>query len=185
MTKHYDILITTTSTAPRNEPGAVFNEICVAAGRVRDARDNGSTSLAVAHAVAVGDVRRAASDSARDDSDSATSDALRRLVRESLHVLGAEVLRDLRAAVLAGRCRRWLRELSHDARCAGELERAIAASAIASAGESVLYDAMAIRAGVAFTWQLDPDEIVRTQRCCAHNVFCCLACPDEPIGLRP
>jgi hypothetical protein len=50
------------------------------------------------------------------------------------------------------------------------------------AGERALSRAMTVRAGYEFMWHQDPDEIIRTQRCSSHNVFCCLACPDEPTA---
>ena len=127
------------------------------------------------------EVQDAALNAAPDDSDSAICNARRRIVREALHVLGPEALRDLRAAVLDGdRWREWLHELKYNAIQNDEIERAIAAQAIWLAGEQAISSAMTVRSGRGFMWHLDCDEIIRTQRCSSHNVFCCPACPDEP-----
>jgi hypothetical protein len=130
---------------------------------------------------AVRDVQGAARNAVEGDTKGGTCDARRRIVREALHVLGPDALRDLRVAVLdGGRWREWLHELSFEAMQDDELERAIAADAISSAGEKALSRAMTVRAGFRFMWHLDPDEIIRTQHCSSHNVFCCPQCPDEP-----
>ena len=171
--------------AAAGRSGVAFLEIYAGAGRVRDARDAGMSSLAAVIAVAVGDVRRAALHEASDDSDGVTNDVLRRMVREALNVLDEEAMPGLRAAALAGRWHRWLRELSHDAACDHEFARAIAANVIVSAGEPALYDAMAGRTGGAFTWQLAADDIIRAQHCARHNEYCCLSCPDDPAAPIP
>jgi hypothetical protein len=165
--------------------GVAFLEIYAGACRVRDAVDADTSSQAAAIVVAVGEVRRATLHEASDDSDGVTNDALRRMVREALNVLDEEVLPGLRAAVLAARWRRWLRELHHDATCHDEIARAIAANVIVSAGEPALYDAMAVRTGGAFTWQLAADDIILAQRCARHNEYCCLSCPDDPAAPIP
>lgn len=121
-------------------------------------------------------------DSPTDHSNGASYDPRRRMVRESLHVLGANELRNLRRTVLSGHRRTWLHELSYNAMQRGELKRAIAAEALSSAGEKALSRAMVVRAGFGFMWHSDPDEIIRTQHCSSHNVFCCPACPDEPTA---
>jgi hypothetical protein len=121
-------------------------------------------------------------DAPTDHSNGASYDARRRMVRESLHVLGADELRSVRRAVLSGHRCTWLQELSFNAMQRGELKRAIAAEALLSAGEKALSRAMVVRAGFGFMWHSDPDEIIRTQRCSSHNVFCCPACPDEPTA---
>lgn len=163
-------------------PGTACLAIYAAAGRVRDARDAETSSLAVAHAIAVGDVRRAVLDEMPDASDGAKAAALGRMVYEGLHVLDEEVLPGLRAAVLSERWRQWLHEFSDNACYQHELARAIAASVIESAGESALCHAMQVRAGDGFTWRLDGAEIIRTQRCRRHDEFCCLTCPQEPAA---
>ena len=141
------------------------------------------TDRAMALWSATREVQQAALNAAADDSDGAICNARRRMVREALHVLGPDALRGLRIAVLdRGRWREWLHELSDDALERGELERAIAAEAIWLAGEGTLSRAMTVRAGCEFMWHQDPDEIIRTQRCSSHNVFCCPACPDEPTA---
>lgn len=70
------------ATAGRS--GVAFTTICLEACRVRDAVDAGTSSMAVAHTGAVGDVRRNALGEAADDSDSAIADALGRMVYEDL-----------------------------------------------------------------------------------------------------
>lgn len=174
-----------TRMSRKSRTGVAFSAIYAGSWRMREAWQAAASNLAAVQAIAVGEVRRATLDEAPDDSDSAIAEALRRMVREALNVLDEEILHELRAAVLAGRERRWLRELSHDARCHHEFARAIAASVIVSAGESALYDAMAVRTGGAFTWQLAADDIIRAQRCARHDEFCCLSCPDDPTAPIP
>lgn len=148
--------------------------------QVRTGSSPGPVARRMALLSAVRDVQNAARN-AEDETGDGICDARRRIVRDALHVLGSDALRDLRVAVLdGGRWLEWLHDLSFDAMQRDELERAIAADAISSAGEKALSRAMTVRAGVGFTWHLDPDEIIRTQHCCSHNVFCCPQCPDEP-----
>jgi len=135
--------------------------------------------VAVEHR-AVREVYDGALNRALDDSDAAIADALRRMVREALHILGADALRDLRAAILAGRGVRRLRDMSCDAMQRGALARAIAADVIAAAGRTALLDALTVRAGIAVHWHDNVDELIRSQRCCRHSVFCCPECPDDP-----
>lgn len=183
----------TTPGTPMSTPAVAATEIHAAAERMRrvlaehvSTGSNGSRrdagARAMAHVTAVCEVRNAARRAALDSSDGAIADAMQRLVREALHILGPDALHDLIAAARADRDRTWLREIACEALHDGHLERAVAARAVASVGAKALHDALAIRAGDEPVWRLNSDEIIRTQYCVRHDVFCCLECPDEPTG---
>jgi hypothetical protein len=178
-----DATIITNRPSSGRVPARAPTVIHAAAERLRctlDAEPTGAGARAMAGVRAAREVYDSALNRAPDDSDAAIADALRRMVREALHVLGADALRELRAATLAGRQVRRLREMSCDAMQHGSLAPAIAADVIAAAGPAALVDALTVRAGIDVHWHDDVDELIRTQHCSRHNVFCCPDCPDEP-----
>lgn len=112
-----------------------------------------------------------------DDGDRPADSAMRRMVRGALRVLGPEVLRGLLATIPSGHHERYLHEISSEALAAGNLERVIAAFVIPMAGV-MMSDAVADETGRVGMCGRDPEGVIRAQRCCGHDVFCCPACPD-------
>ena len=132
------------------------------------------TAQAAAIVIAAREVHDTALATAVDDSESERDVALRRMILAALHMLGPEVLRDVCATVPSGHDVQRLLEIGCDAARTGDLARMIAALLIPMAG--ALSDAVArdtCRIGV---WGRDPDELIASQRCAAHNVFCCPSC---------
>ncbi len=143
---------------------------------VEDERLPMATARAAAVVMAAREVYDAAV-AAGCDGDRPTDEAIRRMVRVALHVLGPEVLRGVLATSPSGHHVRYLREISSEALAAGNLERVIAAFVIPMAGV-MMSDAVADETGRVGMCGRDPESVIRAQRCSGHDVFCCPACPD-------
>jgi len=146
---------------------------------VDDPRRPIATARAAAVVIAARVVHDAAVAAAADRSDEANHDAMRRMARGSLHVLGPDVLRGVLATSPSGQHVRYLNETASVALQAGSLERAIAAGVLPMAG-AILPRSITDTTGRVGMRHRDPEAVIRAQHCCIHDVFCCPRCPDEP-----
>lgn len=92
------------------------------------------TARAAAVVIAARDVYDSAVATVGDDSERAADDAMRCMARGAMRVLGADILRNVLAAVPAGLHARYLHEIGNDALRAGNMERVVAAFVIPMAG---------------------------------------------------